>query len=51
MQLSSKVQTAINSAAIALLVYGVQQVQFANYWGFASILCSVVLEWIKYNAR
>jgi len=52
MNLSPRVQTAINSAAIGLIVFGAKMLQEANY--VAGIVCISVglsLEWFKYHAR
>ena len=45
------IETLINTAAIALMVFGTTQIIEQNYFGFVVFLFAMVLEYFKYYGR
>ena len=45
------IETIINTAAIALTTFGVNEIMKTNYYGFICLAFAMLMEWIKYFGR
>jgi len=45
------IETIINTSALALTAFGVQQITMSNWEGYGSLLLGVMLEFAKYWGR